>query len=181
MVFTSLVVLLGGLVATSSSQETETANNTSATVWGSVVVMNNGERTPLGSSRYPALTPQGALQMREQGRIFRARYLASLAGDNAGRPASNITDPLPIQGLGRDAIDNSNLALYSLTEDAVVAGAVAFMQGLYPPDLEAFPSSHGGADISLNIPADANYTYPLGGYQYPAINTLSIYDERSIM
>lgn len=171
----SLVVFLAALVATSSGQTSETD---AATVWGSVIVMNNGDRTPLGSSPSPALTPQGAHQMREQGSVFRSRYLSG-SGD-LGRP-NNVTDRRPIWGIEQDAIDNVQLSLYSLTDDSVFAGAIAFMQGLYPPNLDAFPSSHGGANMSVDVADDTNTTYPAGGYQYPVINSLSVFDERSVL
>ena len=171
----SLVVFLAALIATSSGQSSGT---NASTVWGSVIVVNSGERTPLSDLSSSALTPRGALQMRQQGSVFRSRYLGGPGDD--GRPP-NITDRQPIRGIEQDAIDNDQLMLYSLTDDSVFAGSLAFMQGLYPPNQDVFPSSQGGDEMSMNVPEGTNDTYPANGYQYPVINTLSVYDERPVL
>ncbi|KAH6676108.1 histidine phosphatase superfamily [Plectosphaerella plurivora] len=162
-----IAVVAASLLATASAQ------SDTATVWGSVVVLNHGERTPLNGFPSPILTPQGAIQMRSQGDAFRERYLSG------GGDQTNITERRPIRTISRTAIKNSQLSIASLTDDYIIGGAAAFMQGLYPPNIDALLASYGGQDLSLNMVTDENVSYPLDGYQYPAIETVAIFDERS--
>ncbi|KAH7347867.1 histidine phosphatase superfamily [Plectosphaerella cucumerina] len=164
-----IVLVAASLLATSSAQTDD-----KATVWGSVVVVNNGERTPLFGFPSPILTPQGAIQMRFQGDAFRKRYLSG-----PGPQSENITDNRPIKDISQDAINNAQLSITSLTDDYIVGGATAFMQGLYPPNPNALLDSYGGQDLSVNTVLDENVSYPLSGYQYPAIETVAVFDERS--
>lgn len=114
------------------------------------------------------LTPLGAQQMYKQGAAFRRRYLTLDATDF-------------IQGMETEAIDNGQLDVYSQTDEWVVAGATAFMQGLYPPAAVTFSDTAGGQDLAHNYVGSKNATdYPMGGYQYPQVETLSYLDQRSI-
>lgn len=157
--------LVAGVWAQSSN------GSDSGKVWAVVAFINSGERTPVISDRW-MLTPEGAQQMRRQGRAFRARYLA------------NVTDPdydgievARLQDMSADEIDNTVLDLTSQSEESVTAGAMAFFQGLYPPSPNAFGTD---GDIARDYSEGGNITdYPLNGYQYPNIRTLSILDPLS--
>ncbi|KYK61751.1 hypothetical protein DCS_02894 [Drechmeria coniospora] len=128
-------------------------------VWAAVAYVNHGESTPLLGGLQTVLTPEGAQQMQRQGIAFRSRYL------------NNGTQ---IQGINVVAIDNLQLNISSQTDDWVAASALAFMQGLYPPDVMALLAAGGGTDLGLNLVAGSNTTdYPLLGYQYPRVRTLS--------
>ncbi|KAM0284533.1 hypothetical protein ACHAQH_001899 [Verticillium albo-atrum] len=169
MVLSPRNVVLIALTATASAQATQNG----PTVWGSVAVIMNGERTPLRGGLASTITPQGAQQMFSQGAAFRARYIG---GENTDE---NISRAL-IRGIERDTIDNSQLTILTNTDVHTIAGATAFMQGLYPPVDGEFLDDAGGVSLAYDATTD-NYTeYPLDGYQYPAINTLSTLEESSI-
>ncbi|EEY15447.1 conserved hypothetical protein [Verticillium alfalfae VaMs.102] len=143
------------------------------TVWGSVAVIMNGERTPLRGGLASTITPQGAQQMYGQGVAFRHRYID-------GTNAQDSIFRAPIRGIERDTLDNSQLTILTNTDVHTIAGATAFLQGLYPPVDDEFLDEAGGVSLSYDAVTD-NYTqYPLSGYQYPAINTLSTLEETSI-
>jgi len=120
-----------------------------------------GDHTPLALSDQPTLTPLGALQMRGRGDAFRNRYL---------RP-SRYNDYVGIVGIQHKTIDSSQLTVESSTDRCSSASAMAFMQGLYPPWL------HTTCD--LEVPEHTRFAngsllnYPLCGYQYPNIRTIS--------
>ena len=173
------MALLGGvglaiaLIAGVSAQ----AGDESETVWAAVAFINNGETTPLTGDFNTVLTPEGAQQMARQGTAFRARYLRN--GVNATQ-YENI-EKAYIQNVNINVIDNSNLDIFSQTFEWVNPGAVAFMQGLYPPESDSWDSSSGGSDIAHDYAQGDNVTnYPLDGYQYPNIQTVSILDPQSV-
>ena len=75
-----------------------------------------------------------------------------------------------INGLSVNAIDNSQLYALSTDEEYESASALAFFQGLYPP---------GGFPVIDDQGTLANGSlegFPLGGYQYPNIRTVSSLD-----
>jgi len=159
----ALVAALAWLIAGSSAEET---------IWSSVAYILHGERTPLRSavSSPPTLTPLGAQQLFAQGTALRARWLdRSLTAGQSG-----ITGFAPIMGLETNAIDNSQLDIRTTTDEYVISSAMAFMQALYPPRNQTF--------LEMESAVLANHTlvdFPLSGYQYPRIQTLSPLDPDS--
>jgi hypothetical protein len=145
-------------------------------VWAVVAYINNGERTPLVGDLETTLTPEGAQQMQRQGDAFRLRYLLSNETITDLDTEGNST----IQGIQPNALDNAQLNLLSLDDSWAAAGALAFMQGLYPPSNQSYAPAAGGANMSINWADSGDATsYPLSGYQYPLIETLSNLDSRS--
>lgn len=169
------LLLVSLLVASTSAQ-----SNTDARVWAAVALINHGERTPAIGGLETILTPLGAQQMWKQGRAFRSRYLGADGGSKVLQ--TNTTRAAPIQNLAKDAIDNSQLTILSQTDEWVAGGALAFLQGLYPPNTEAFNTQAGGKAMSTGFVTGANQTnYPLNGYQYPRIQSLSKMDNASVV
>lgn len=145
-------------------------------VWSSVGWILHGERTPFYSPNPPTLTSSGAQQMFSQGSMFRARYLATdtvVDGDEAG------IDRAPIVGIQKNAIDNTQIDILSTTDTFIFTGALAFMQGLYPPIQQAFANNSGGMDSAV-LSDGTLVDYPLDGYQYPDIRTSSVQDPEAI-
>ncbi|KAI8964799.1 phosphoglycerate mutase-like protein [Daldinia sp. FL1419] len=168
----SLIALTAGLSLVSEAL----AQSANETVWASFAYVLYGERTPFQGDLIPTLTPLGAQQLYSQGSLFRARYLSNSSlsdEDNA------ITTNSPIAGLERQALDNSQLSIYSTTDDYVVGGGLAFLQGLYPPVTRAFADSNGGSNASTLANGTA-VNYPLGGYQYPNVRTVPTTDPNSV-
>ncbi|KAK3997052.1 histidine phosphatase superfamily [Cladorrhinum sp. PSN332] len=165
----SLAAVLALLIPSSLAQ-VDNNNNQVERVWSSVSWVFYGDRTPLVSYKNPAtLTPLGAQQLRAQGSTVRDRYLwrSRVA---PGEPDAD--DIAPIVGISRNAIDNSQLSIISTTDSYVVGSAMAFLQGLYPPVTQAFPNSTGGIEAA-SLANGSIVNYPLEGYQYPNIRTLS--------
>ncbi|KAI1106421.1 phosphoglycerate mutase-like protein [Jackrogersella minutella] len=153
------------------------AQSANETVWSSFAYLQYGERTPLQGTLAPGLTPLGAQQLYTQGSLFRARYLSSnssLSDEN-----NTMTTNSPINGIEQAALDNSQLAMYSTTDDYVVGGALAFLQGLYPPVTRTFAADNGGENASL-LADGTTVEYPLDGYQYPNILSTPITDLSSV-
>ncbi|ROT43442.1 phosphoglycerate mutase-like protein [Sodiomyces alkalinus F11] len=143
------------------------------TVWGSVAMVMQGETTPMYENVTSALTPRGAHQMYRQGAYFRSHYLVTDESLGDGR---NQAAARPIRGIQGHAIDNSQLSILTGTDRHAIAGAGAFLQGLYPPVEDAFLD----ADMSYDAASDSSVNFPLQGYQYPAVNALSTSEENSI-
>lgn len=170
MPLTLRAILLALLATTASAQ------SSSERVWSSFAFVFYGERTPLTGDVPPTLTPLGAQQLLSQGSFFRERYLVN---SSSSIEDDSINSNRPIVGINRDAINNHQLAIYSSTSDYVVGSSLAFMQGLYPPNSQAFPYINGG--LSTSQLANGTLTnYPLDGYQYSNIQTLSVLDPNSI-
>ncbi len=142
-------------------------------VWAAVAYVNHGDKLPYNSMGDQILVPQGAQQLRRQGAAFRARYLNQTSGDDG--ETISVT-PAPIRGLSAAGIRGSQLDIAAAGDEWVVAGAQAFMQGLYPPILG---SVTGDAARNLANETDSVVEYPLGGYQYPAIQAVSSLDKNS--
>lgn len=146
-------------------------------VWAVVAYINHGEKTPTLGGLDNVLTPMGARQMWRQGSAFRNRYL----GAANSTLLSNSTENTTIQGIARDAISNNQLTILSQTDEWVAGGAVAFLQGLYPPTESSFNSFAGGSQMAEDVVSGSDpVDYPLGGYQYPNIETLSASDSASV-
>lgn len=158
-----LFAVAAAVVAGASAQ----SSDGDAKIWAAVAFINNGERTPAFGDMRSVLTPIGAQQMYTQGEAFRARYLDQ-----------NATTY--IQDIETGSIDNFQLDLYSQSDEWVVAGAQAFMQGLYPPAELEFSSSAGGDDLGHDYVSGNATDYPLNGYQYAKIETLNFLDQRSV-
>lgn len=116
-----------------------------------------GESTPHLTTTHLTLTPLGAHQALHAGAAIRARYLAPEENPDY----ANITAHHPIRGLHPTRLDNTQLRILASPEHPVSASALAFMQGLYPP-------------------VGAASGWPLGGYQYPRLATLSSSDPSHI-
>ncbi|KAF4336343.1 histidine acid [Fusarium beomiforme] len=145
-------------------------------VWAAVAFINHGERTPIAANLRTVLTPEGAQQMLRQGTAFRARYIP----DGVNSSDYDNVQTAYLQNLKPDVIDNDDLDMISSADEWVSAGALAFMQGFYPPSSNAFDNSTGGEEIAVNLASSDNKTeYPLNGYQYPNIRTPSYYDPES--
>ncbi|POR34591.1 Heterokaryon incompatibility protein 6, OR allele, partial [Tolypocladium paradoxum] len=147
-------------------------------VWAAVAYINSGERTPLIGGLRTVLTPGGAQQLWRQGSAFRSRYLTGGGSDSNSNSTGGVA---PIQNMPKDAIDNRQLAVLSQADDWVAAGALAFIQGLYPAKTGAFVDAAGGTDLGHDYVHGSNVTeYPLNGYQYPKIQTLTTADSSSV-
>ncbi|KAI0479516.1 phosphoglycerate mutase-like protein [Xylariaceae sp. FL0804] len=180
------------------------------TVQASFAYIVHGERTPLHGGGPPSssastpslLTPLGARQLHEQGAVFRARYLPSSHSpshshahahdhtsdeddeddkDDGGRTTTEsapIAGLPPGQGAERYALDNGLLDIGAGADAWTTASALAFMQGMYPPTNGAFAG--GGGDGAAKLANGSVLEYPLGGYQYPSIQTFSATDPNVI-
>lgn len=90
------------------------------------------------------------------GNIFRGKYIAGGNGNN-----SLGEDYIP--GLAA-RLDNDQIFIHAYDAPHIYGSAQAFMQGLYPP-----------TSLTTNTTST-----PLGGYQYPHIQTVGEYDPQSI-
>ena len=96
------------------------------------------------------------------GRSIRTRYIEG--------PGTSVTGSYPIPGLSVNAIDNSQLYLLARDDYYIAGSAQAFMQGVYPPLGSAY------VDEESILANGTLVQYPLGGYQYPTIDTISPLD-----
>jgi hypothetical protein len=165
----ALAVGIASLAGVSSAQ------TSGEHVWSSVAFTLYGDRTPMNEPTPPSLTPLGAQQLHAQGSMFRARYLNSSLTDSENA----VTIHVGIEGIEKNAIDNSQLYLLAAYNSYTSAGAQAFMQGLYPPIAQAFPNGTGGIQAA-ELADGSVVNYPLGGYQYPNINVASTVDSDSV-
>lgn len=168
----ALAAFLAALLSSGASAQTAATE----TVWASVAYVFYGETTPdqIGSR---ALTPLGSQQLYAQGGAFRARYLT--ANVSLSQEQNLITTKAPIWGIEDNAIDNNMLKIVTNQDPWVTASALAFTQALYPPSNQTYTESSGG--VSMAILSDGSYAdYPLKGYQYPNIESLSILDPNAI-
>ncbi|RCI16384.1 hypothetical protein L249_3224 [Ophiocordyceps polyrhachis-furcata BCC 54312] len=132
---------------------------TADTVWAAAAYITHGETSPLLAGSQHVLTPDGAQQMWRQGSAFRRRYLS----------ASNGTS---LRNMPVDTIDNRQLAVASRNKAWVFGGALAFLQGLYPPHTTGLGRNYAAGNAAVE--------YPLSGYQYPLVQTLSSQDPSSV-
>ncbi|KAF7547928.1 hypothetical protein G7Z17_g7385 [Cylindrodendrum hubeiense] len=147
----------------------------SGKLWAVVAYINHGETTPIIGDRVQ-LTPEGAQQMQRQGRAFRARYLTNVSDSDYDH-----IEAVRLQYMTAHEIDNRVLDISSQTDEAVSGGAIAFLQGLYPPSPDSFGNDTDETDIARDYTegSDNMTDYPLNGYQYPNMHTLSILDPMS--
>lgn len=171
-----LTVFASSTVWAQQDGKSNPKTSTSSKVWSAIAFINHGETTPFLLNKNPVLTPDGAQQLYRQGSAFRERYLNPSAAKNGSETGA------PIQNLSQNALDNAQLRILSQTDSWVAGGAVAFMQGLYPPNDKALNAAAGGQTLAENhVGGSSNTTsYPLNGYQYPQIQTLPMTDASSI-
>ncbi|KAG4432865.1 hypothetical protein IFR05_011639 [Cadophora sp. M221] len=139
------------------------SQNTDQVTWAAVSYTYHGEKTPdfHSPSRSIDLTPLGAQQLFNAGTGIRNRYITSM----------NISqDTIPINGISVHDLDNDQLDVLTMEIPHVAASALAFMQGLYPP-FDAITS-----DEETLSGDGGRYEFPLSGYQYPRIETMSNLD-----
>ncbi|KAH6713822.1 histidine acid phosphatase-like protein [Leptodontidium sp. MPI-SDFR-AT-0119] len=139
------------------------SQSTNQITWAAVTYTYHGEKTPDFHSPFRSidLTPLGAQQLFNAGTGIRNRYITSM----------NISqETIPINGISVHDLDNGQLDASTMDTPHVAASAVAFMQGLYPP-FDAITS-----DEETLSGDGGRYEYPLSGYQYPTIATLSDLD-----
>ncbi|KAL7943855.1 heterokaryon incompatibility domain-containing protein [Trichoderma barbatum] len=175
--FPSALLILLSIAVLSLGISAQSSDRLNAKVWAVVAYINHGEKTPSLGGLNTILTPMGARQMWRQGSAFRNRYL----GTQNSSSFSNSTGNFMIQGIAKDAINNDQLTIMSQTDEWVAGGAMAFMQGLYPPTTNKFNSLAGGDEMAQDVLSSSGpIDYPLGGYQYPNIETLSMSDSGSV-
>lgn len=142
------------------------------TVWSAVAFVMYGERTPLVGPTSPELTPLGAQQMYLQGTAFRNRYVLQGTGN------ASMAAELPIYGLEANALDTTQVTVLSTDDSYIAASALAFMQGLYPPQTDEFAYDNGGRSAAV-LANGARVNFPLNGYQYPLVTTTPLTDPAS--
>ncbi|OJD25223.1 hypothetical protein ACJ73_03410 [Blastomyces percursus] len=133
-------------------------------IWSSVVYTFYGDHTPHALPYSITLTPWGAQQLVGVGSAFRNRYLGE-AGTRIG-------------GLSPHTLMPDEVDILARTDQPAVASAQAFMQGFYPPvpNLSGNTTGRDLADMVNGTVVD----FPLSGYQYPGIQTLSFRDPSSV-
>ncbi|KAF1989405.1 phosphoglycerate mutase-like protein [Aulographum hederae CBS 113979] len=158
------------LAAVFLTSEASAQSAYSYTVHGSVVFARAGERTPMVGSDQVKLTSVGAQAMYSVGEFFRQRYIEITDSQN---PAD-----APIYGLS-NLMDYNQVYALSPDDQYAQASALAFMQAMYPPfDLD---NSTSLSIDSTSITSDNHYIqYPLGGYQYPSIASITPSDPMAI-
>ncbi|KAI9673072.1 MAG: hypothetical protein M1829_004386 [Trizodia sp. TS-e1964] len=133
------------------------------TVLSSVVFTRHGERTPILNGLPLQLTPLGAQNLYAAGAFFRDRYF----------DAGNGSSATAIFGLAQNTLNNSETYISTPDSEFITGSAQAFLQSVYPP-IDPAKSPVLSPDAVL-----ANGSYlatPLGGYQYPLIQTYSVSD-----
>lgn len=140
-------------------------------VWAAVAYINYGDKTPYYGPDDEVLVPEGAQQLWRQGAAFRVRYLDQISEGSNSSVAS-----VPIQTISATALDNTQIDITSGDQQWAVAGALAFMQGLYPP-----VSNSVTDDMARNLANNDGdlVEFPLDGYQYPTLHALSSLDKDS--
>jgi hypothetical protein len=164
LAYTLLASALPAITAQSTSEEA------GIRVWAAVAFINHGDKTPYYSSSNEVLVPEGAQQLWRQGAAFRARYL----NQTSGSTSSSVT--APIQGISTESLENIQVDVTSGDEQWIVAGALAFMQALYPPVTGSVTD-----DMARNLASNGSdlVEFPLDGYQYPLVQALSSLDKNS--
>ncbi|KAI9832274.1 MAG: hypothetical protein M1819_004452 [Sarea resinae] len=169
--FVSKILAVAGLAVGLTKAQSD--DSFGETIHSSVVVTRHGERTPVLVPGTLLLTQLGAQQLYAAGSVFRDRYVVS-----SGPGVANVTTNSQILGISEFGLDNDQLSILSTDDLYMTASAQAFMQGLYPPldDL-----SDQLIINSMSILANgSDINTPLGGYQYPLIETVSPLDPNSI-
>lgn len=165
LAYTLLASALPAIRAQSTSDEA------GVRVWAAVAFINHGDKTPYYSSNDEVLVPEGAQQLWRQGAAFRARYL-----NKTSEGTSSSVTAAPIQGISAESLENVQVDVTSGDEQWIVAGALAFMQALYPPVTGSVTN-----DMARNLASNGSdlIEFPLDGYQYPLVQALSSLDKNS--
>lgn len=144
------------------------------TLWAVFSFNIHGDNTAAVFPQAGVLTPLGARNLYDIGRLFRRRYV------DGRRDTSNDTavDENPIMGISQFRLEADQVQVYSAPDYASQASALAFMQGLYPPD--AFLNDSTADDFAL-LANGSVVRAPLGGYQYPRIRVPGLSDPSSIL
>ena len=168
-----LALYLGTAIAAWTVQAQRFGNEVNT--YGTVAFIRSGESTPWVRSGTQVLTALGAQQMAELGRNFRGRYIDEATG-------STRLGVRPLVEMSQARLNPDQLYIQTLDRPHLIASAQAFMQGLYPPsnlnDTRNGPWADA-AGLLANRSAGA-VDYPLDGYQYANIQTLSEQDYRSV-
>lgn len=91
--------------------------------------------------------------MYDAGSLIRQRHIDP---PSEGTP---LTTAAPVNGISVDTISNAQLYLLGLDDAYLTTGAMAFMQGVYPPS-NGYDTGRMGQEQNGSWAA-----YPLGGYQ----------------
>lgn len=151
-------------LSTTASAATSAADQNQIT-WASVVFAYHGEKIPFFHQSPYNLTPLGANQLLQAGEAVRSRYISSPGNGSQAAEA-------PINGISMNKIENTQLDILSTSDEYVSASALAFMQGLYPPR----STSNAVVDEESLMGSGSLLQFPLSGYQYPNLATLSDLD-----
>ncbi|KAH7039873.1 histidine phosphatase superfamily [Microdochium trichocladiopsis] len=165
---------VAALILPSGTAAQSNSGGSTEKVLSSFVYALHGERTPPGPDSQPSLTSLGAQQLYSQGSFLKSRYLSGSSGNGTDGSASH-----PISNIDDKALFTSQLSVSTSTDDWVFGSALAFTQGLYPPVTQVFAQGNGVANSSY-LANGTLVVFPLDGYQYPNIRTLSILDPSSI-
>jgi hypothetical protein len=135
----------------------------------SFAFIRTGERTPSIQRGPSVLTALGAQQMYKLGQNFRTRYIAGMSDPGIGVQR--------IAGM-QSTLNNDQILVQTLDQQHLVSSAQAFMQGLYPP--RTIANSNGTGSIGGLLANGSAIDFPLGGYQYPNIQSSGQLDPESI-
>jgi len=141
--------------------------------FATVAFIRSGERTPWLRSGPETLTALGAQQMYELGQNFRGRYIADSDGPTG-------LGTLPIADMATARLNPNQLFIQTPDKPYLVASAQAFLQGLYPPVSINATRNGPFADSIAELTNGTAVDFPLGGYQYPNIQSLSDMDPQSV-
>lgn len=147
------------------------AQGLSEKVWAVFAYNLPGDNTPTALPRPNTLSPYGASELYAAGSSFRDHYVTIHSDENAGASTR-------IQNLSPWVLDSEEVVVLSTTEQAIVASAQAFMQGLYPPLAQSGNMTY--VDSSSLLANGSLAMAPFQGYQYPRISTLSPDDPHSV-
>ena len=147
------------------------AQGLSEKVWAVFAYNLHGDSTPTALPRPKTLSPYGASELYASGSSFRDHYVAIHSDGNVGASTR-------IQNLSPYVLDSEEVVVLSTTEQAIVASAQAFMQGLYPPLKQSGNMTY--VDSSSLLANGSLAMAPFQGYQYPRISTLSPDDPHSL-
>lgn len=159
------VLALAAITAEASAQ------SLSRQVLSTFIFTTYGDRTPLAiENTTPQLTPLGAQQMYNAGATFRSHYVSPLNLD--GEDGDDLYSA--IRGISQYHLDPDQITVLSRDEQYISAGAMAFMQGLYPglEQLNNYTFIVGQSGLADGT----NVVSPLQGYQYPRMQVASDMD-----
>jgi hypothetical protein len=117
------------------------------------------------------LLDSSSLTINAKGSFFRGRYIGT------GTTAAPGEDR--VAGLSSHAIDSVQMDINADDAQSTTVAAQSFMQAFYPP--YALTNTTAPFTDPTSVMANQSYIdFPMGGYQYPVVETLSEYDPQSI-